>query len=186
MATDELVPARPTPRRDNRRSQGRTSLLGVVAVVLAGLLAVEGWYLLARPSPQPSAARPIVLGQIAWQSVADTGRQSVSLILNTDYHFYDAHTAAATERMTPEFARTYRTNATDLRAGFQADRKEVSTTIVGVGVVSASTSQVRLVMLLNQTITTKRGSQPWATKALVTMEHTDRGWLVADIDVGEL
>jgi Mce-associated membrane protein len=63
-----------------------------------------------------------------------------------------------------------------------AGRTSTATRVAASGVVRASTDQVVALLFLDQR-TTRAGGPPSyaARRALVTMTHTDRGWLVANV-----
>ena len=85
--------------------------------------------------------------------------------------------------MTDEFAVEYRQTAEDVKQRILDTKTEVQVRIVAQGVVRANTSEVEALLFLNQ-YSTKDGGETTYTpyRALVTVVHTDGGWLVSGLD----
>jgi Mce-associated membrane protein len=163
-------------------SRGTTVVLGSCALLLAAAVGGEAWYLWGTSSPATSPQRPVVVGDIDAQSVVDTAASDVATIFSTSWRRYDAHLARVTSLMTPDMAARYRTTAGPVRDRVVAGRTSTATRVAASGVVRASTDQVVALLFLDQR-TTRAGGPPSyaARRALVTMTHTDRGWLVANV-----
>jgi Mce-associated membrane protein len=162
----------------------RTTLVLVVALVLlAGVAAGESWYLWFRHEPVVSAARPVVTGEMAHRAAVEAATQDTEEILSTSYKNYDEQVEQATSRMTAAFAAQYRQTIGDIKDAFVAQKTELQVKVVGAGVVRASSEQVQALLFLNQYVS-KPGKDTTFTpyRALVTMVHTDHGWLVSQID----
>ena len=84
--------------------------------------------------------------------------------------------------MTGTFAAQYRSSSAPVRARMVAARTSTSTKVAASGVVSATADRVVALLFLDQR-TTNGGDPPAydARRALVTMVHTDHGWLVANV-----
>jgi Mce-associated membrane protein len=159
-----------------------TVALGSCALLLAAAVAGESWYLWGTSAPTPSPRRPVVVGDIDAQSVVDTAATDAAAIFSTSWRGYDAHLAKVTSLMTADMAARYRTSAAPMRDRVVAHRTSTITRVSGSGVVRASSDEVIALLFLDQRTTT-RGAPPSyaARRALVTMVHTDRGWLVANV-----
>lgn len=162
----------------------RTTL--VLAVALVSLVAValeESWYLWLRDEPVVSASRPVVTGEMAHRAAVEAATQDTEEILSTSYKNYDEQVTQATSRMTGAFAEQYRTTIGDIKTDFVAAKTELQVKVVAAGVVRASSQQVQALLFLNQYVS-KAGKDTTFTpyRALVTMVHTDHGWLVSQID----
>jgi len=182
----EPAMAEPSRERGHHRllgSLGTTVALVVAIVLLAGVAAGEGWYLWLRPGPEVSADRPVVTGKIAYRAAGDAASQDTEEILSTSYKNYDDQVTQATSRMTDSFAEEYRQTVGDIRGKFVADKTVLTVKVAAAGVVRASSTQVQALLFLNQYVQ-KKGEKTTATpyRALVTVVHTEHGWLVSDLE----
>ena len=162
--------------------QRARQVLTVVAVVLAGLVGAEAWYVNAGSS-SASTGRPVVLGDLEARAVVDEAAQSLTEITSTSFHNYDDQVAQATTLMTPEFAETYRTTADSLRPTFMDREREIAAQVVASGVVRATDDQVQALVFLDSRLS-ERGSEPVTLpyRTLVTMTRSGHDWLVSDIE----
>jgi Mce-associated membrane protein len=85
--------------------------------------------------------------------------------------------------MTDSFAAEYRKTVGDIRGDFVEAKTELTVKVVAAGVVRASSQQVQALLFLNQYVQ-KQGKDTAFTpyRALVTVVHTEHGWLVSDIE----
>jgi len=169
-----------SPVFTSRRS---TVVLAGVLVLLIGLLAVEIWYVSSDDEPVVSSDRPVVTGEIASKSAVDAAAQSTQDILTYGYHDFDAQTDEATAKMTDTFAAKYRETAAGVRDEFIKNKTEQEVRVVGQSVVQASSEKVLALIFLDHYVT-RAGQSTSVTpyRALVTMVHTDNGWLVDGIE----
>ena len=160
-----------------------TAALVVAIVLLVGVAAGEGWYLWLRDEPVVSAERPVVTGKIAYRAAVDAASQDTEEILSTSYKNYDDQVTQATGKMTAAFAKQYRSTVGDIRQQFLASKTELQVNVVASSVVRASSAQVQALLFLNQYVT-RAGKHTAFTpyRALVTVVHTEHGWLVSAID----
>lgn len=162
-----------------------TAVLAVCSVVLAGVLAAEAWYLWGASDPTPSAARPVVVGDIAARSAVETAAQDAAAIFTVSWQGYDAHLDRAAGLMTDSFARAYRTTAAPVRERVMSTRTRTTTKVAAAGVVRASADEVQALLFLDQRVVAGSGAPSYnARRALVTMVRTDRGWLVGNVQTG--
>ena len=96
-------------------SRRASVVLGSCALVLAAACGAEAWYLWGTSSPTPSAARPVVVGDIDAQSAVDAAATDAAAIFSTSWRRYDAHLARVTSLMTDDMAARYRTTAQPVR-----------------------------------------------------------------------
>lgn len=163
-------------------SRRTTVVLGSCALLLAGAAGGEAWFLWGASSPTTSPQRPVVVGDIDAQSVVDTAASDAAAIFSTSWRRYDAHLARVTSLMTPDMAARYRTTAGPVRERIVASRTSTATRVAASGVVRASADQVLALLFLDQRTTSAGGPPSYtARRALVTMTHTDGGWLVANV-----
>lgn len=174
------------PGERTRRMLGsrRTTVVLVAALVLlSGAAMAEGWYLWLRDDPVVSAQRPVVTGEIAHRAAVEAASQSTTDILTYGYQDFDAQIDEATSKMTDSFAQQFRETAEDVKGDFVAAKTEQEVKVVAASVVQASSQQVRALLFLDQYVA-KRGKGTAVTpyRALVTVVHTDSGWLVSNIE----
>ena len=161
-----------------------TTIALVVALVLVvALLVAEGLYLWASKPPVVSASRPVVTGEMAHRSAVDAASEAAREIVSIRYQDYDAEVESAADKMTDSFAAQYRRTAEDIRPEFVAAEKEVEVRVVVAGVVRASSEQVQALLFLDQYVRTKgEGTTVTPYRTLVTVNDTENGWLVSDIE----
>jgi len=157
--------------------------LVVALVLMSGVLAAEAWYVWFKDPPIVSAARPVVTGEIAHRAAVESAQQSIAEILSYGYQDFDAQIEEATSMMTDSFAEEFRETAVDVEQEFVAGRTEQDVRVVAASVVQASSEQVRALLFLDQyVIRGTEGTSVTPYRALVTMVHTDSGWLVSGIE----
>ena len=158
------------------------TLLAALVVLLVAVLVAEGAYLWGQGEPEATAARPVVIGDVAAQAALQAASQDTVDIFSSGWRDYDARVERATRSMTPEFAATYRRTATSMRAKVRSERSETATRVVGASVVRASEDRVIALLFLNQVTTRRHGATSYASyRALVAMQSSDHGWLVAGV-----
>ncbi len=157
-------------------------LLGSGSLVLAAAMAGEAWYLWGASDPTPTAQRPVVVGDIDAQSAVDVAATDTAAIFTASWRSYDQHLTRATSLMTTDMADRYRTTAEPVRARVVASQTDTTTRVAARGVVRATSNEVVALLFLDQRTTAGGGPPSYtARRALVTMVHTDRGWLVANV-----
>lgn len=162
-----------------------TGVLGVVAVGLAAVIGAEAWYLWGMSPPAPSAARPVVTGDIDAATAVAAAGQDAARIFTTSWRQYDAHVTAVTPLMTPAMAGRYRHSAAPVRRQVLADRTTTTTKVAGSGVVRATPDEVLALVFLDQRVKSAGSPATYtARRALVTMVRGDRGWLVDNVQTG--
>ena len=162
-----------------------TGLLAVCSLVLAGVVVGEAWYVWGVSDPAPSAARPVVIGDIASRSAVEAAAQDAAAIFSVSWQDYDAHLDRAAGLMTDSFAAAYRSTAAPVRARVVSSRTRTTTRVAAAGVVRASPDEVQALLFLDQRVVAGSGAPSYnARRALVTMVRTDRGWLVGNVQTG--
>ena len=180
----ETEPADESPDGGTR---GRRTTAGLVAAIVLLLLvgAGEVLYLVHDPTPAVSAERPVVTGDLTHRAAVEAAARSTEQILSTSYQDYDKQVEQATEQMTGSFAKQYQATAQGIRSRFIAQKTQLQVKAVAQGVVQASPSQVQALLFLNQYVQKVdhgKSSTSYAQyRALVTVVHTDHGWLVSDL-----
>jgi Mce-associated membrane protein len=168
------------------RGAGLTIALVVAIVLLVGVGIGELVYLNRDDTPTVSPARPVVVGDATRAEAVETAARSTEEILSTTYDNYDDQVQQATQKMTDAFAEQYQQTADGIRDRFIAQRTRLQVKAVGQSVVQASPAQVQALLFLNQYVEKTVDGQPKTDfaqyRALVTVVHTDHGWLVSSID----
>ena len=212
LVEDDALPPVPTPREDDttqesdgpetvagasssttaaraeekRPASRLTALLVAVCAVLALAGIAEIVYLAHDPTPTVSAKRPVVTGELDSRTAVQAAAQDTQEILSTTYQDYDGQVAKATDRMTDTFAAQYKQTADGIKDQFVANKTKLQVKAVAQGVVQASPQQVQALLFLNQYVEKVQDGQPRTSfaqyRALVTMVHTDKGWLVSNIE----
>ncbi|MFC6340527.1 hypothetical protein ACFP8W_00925 [Nocardioides hankookensis] len=163
-----------------------TWILVAVIAVLALVGIGEIVYLARDPDPTVSASRPVVTGDLSHRAAVEAAARSTEQILSTSYQDYDGQVDKATEKMTDTFAKEYRATADGIKDDFIAQQTKLQVKAVAQGVVQASPVQVQALLFLNQYVEKQQDGQPKTSyaqyRALVTVVHTDQGWLVSNIE----
>jgi Mce-associated membrane protein len=162
---------------------GRTTgVLAACLLVPVTALAGEAWYLWGAPSPTASAVRPVTIGDIEARTVVDIAAQDAAAIFTTSWRSYDAHLTRVSALMTQGFAAQYRSSAAPVRARMVASRMRTSTKVANSAVVRATPDRVLALLFLDQRTSAGRLAPSYdSRRALVTMVHTDQGWLVDNV-----
>lgn len=182
--SEQSRPAAPARGATGRRRT--TAALAVVVVLLVAVAAAEVVYLVRDPTPTASAARPVVTGELTHRAAVEAAARSTEQILSTSHVDYDDQVEEATTRMTDAFAEQYRRSSEAIRERFLDQRTELQVRAVAQGVVQASPTRVEALVFLDQyvvkTVDGERRTDYAQYRALVTVVHTDDGWLVSGIE----
>jgi Mce-associated membrane protein len=169
-------------------SMRTTWVLVAAIVVLAVASAAEIGWLATRDDPVVSASRPVVTGEVTHRAATDAAQRDIVEILTYGYQDFDDRIAKATSLMTPTFAKKFEDTAQDVKSDFVANKTQQLVKVRGTSVVSASDTQVKALLFLDEYVTKKGdrsapGTDYTPFRALVTMVSTDHGWLVDNIDL---
>ncbi len=181
------TPAAEPPRRGAGLGGRRTTIALLAAVVVLAVVGVgEIVYLVRGDTPTLSASRPVVTGELTHRAATEAAARSTEEILSTSYENYDEQVEQATAKMTDAFAEQYRETSAGIRDRFVASRTRLQVKAVAQGVVQASPAQVQALLFLDQYVEKTEGGKPRTDyrqyRALVTVVHTDQGWLVSNIE----
>ncbi|GAB6984939.1 hypothetical protein [Nocardioides pyridinolyticus] len=172
--------------RDGSNGRSRTIGLIVAIVLLVGIGVAEVLYLARDDDPTVSSSRPVVVGYATRAEAVRTAAQSTEEILSTSFEDYDEQVERATAKMTDTFAAEYRETSDGIRDRFLDQRTTLQVKAVEQSVVRASPEQVQALLFLDQYVEKRENGRPATDfaqyRALVTVVHTDRGWLVSDIE----
>jgi Mce-associated membrane protein len=166
---------------DSRRAT--TVLLGVVAVLALVAGGLFAWDALGDDDVAKPSKQPIVIGSDDATAGVDAAAKAAETILTRSYQDYDKQLDDATALMTAAFAREFRQTATEVEEEFVAAKTEQQARVVGQGVVHATRTEVQALVFLNQYVSKDAGDTTYTPyRLLVTVIHTDRGWLVSALD----
>lgn len=182
------------------RGSGRTStLLALVGLVVLVLVAQCGWFVWNtlrdekvattvsdttgdRPGIAVPEGRPVVLNQLAVQEGVDAAAAAAQIMFARNWKSYDDGVENALDLMTEQFAEEYRATTEDVKKDFVAKKTSVEVRVVAQSVVRANDTELEALIFLNQYVFRGEGKNAKSTytpyRAVLTMVHTDDGWLV--------
>ncbi len=203
---EPVEPVEPAP--DEKPQDGAlaspraTRMLLVLLAVLVVLLVLQGaWFLLHErenddraeaaqssadggddePIAVPSG-RPVILDQLAVQEGVEAAALAAQTMFARNWESYDQGVGDAVALMTNDFAETYRGTTDDVRRKFVSEKTQVQVRVVAQSVRRANDTELEALLVLNQYTIKGEGEDATTTytpyRALLTMVHTDKGWLV--------
>ena len=156
-------------------------LVAVLALVAGGLFAWDAAQ--GDPAPAKPSTQPVVIGSDDATAAVDAAAKAAETIVATSYQDYDKEVDEATGLMTDAFAKKYRQTAEDIKPDFVAAKTEIQARVVAQGIVHATRTEVQALVFLNQYVSKDGGDTTYTPyRALVTVLHTDRGWVVSNLD----
>lgn len=176
------------------------ALLVAIVVLTVATLGMAGYLWLsddgtadAERPPEGEIAvpedRPIQIPMAQAQEAASAAAEAATTAFSRSWQDYDAQVDEAARAMTSGYAEEFRTTTDDAKSGVVDQKLEIQSRVVAQSVVRANTAQVQALLFLDQYTTkpgTGEGSEPGTTvssyRLLVTLVHTDGGWLVSDIE----
>ena len=167
-----------------------TIALAIASVVMVGL----GGVLLVQEVTGEDAAgdggvlkdRPVIAAELDVIDGVEAAAKAAQEIVAVDYQKFDAEVDTAAKLMTSDFEKDYRQTTEDVKKDIVDQLTVVQANVVAQGVVNASRTRLQALVFLNQVVTRTRDDKPETVvtpyKVLVTMVHTDKGWLVDGLD----
>jgi Mce-associated membrane protein len=166
---------------DSRRATAILTILVAVLVLAAG--GMFAWDAARGDDPAKPSRQPVVIGSDDATAAVDAAAKAAVTVVATSYQDYDQQVDEATALMTDAFAKQYRQTAEDIKPDFVAAKTEIEARVVAQGIVHATPTEVQALVFLNQYVSKDGGDTTYTPyRALVTVVHTDRGWLVSNID----
>lgn len=174
-------------------------LMGWLGVVLVASLVLSGIGIVGAvwPSDETSVevtdgqiaiaeGRPVLASDVAWDAAVGAAAEAAESIVSVNWEEYDAEIETNVELMTADFEEQYRETKQDSKQGILDGQVEVVASVAAQGVVRANRTEVQALLFLDQFVTREdpeQGTSQLLTpyKVLVTMVHTDQGWLVDDM-----
>jgi len=163
----------------------RATRVLVVLVVALGLAAggLLAWDRFGDDAAAEPSAQPVVISGDDATDAVSAAAKAAETIVATSYDDYDQQVDEATALMTDAFAKEYRQTAQDIEPDFVKARTEIQARVVAQGIVHATATEVQALVFLNQYVSKDGGDTTYTPyRALVTVVHTDRGWLVSGLD----
>jgi Mce-associated membrane protein len=157
------------------------AVVAVLALAAGGLFAWDA--LRDDDDPAEPSSQPVVIsGDDATDAVAAAAKAAETIVA-TSYGDYDQQVDEATALMTDAFAKEYRRTAEDIKPDFVAAKTDIQARVVAQGIAHATRTEVQALVFLNQYVSKDGGDTTYTPyRALVTVVHTDRGWLVSALD----
>ena len=128
------------------------------------------------------AGRPVVMNQSDIDQGLDQAAKDVVTLMSLRYKTFDADVAKAADLMTSRYAPQFKGASADVKENYVAKRINLSAKVNGQGVVRANTTQLQALLFVSQFVSKGIGKQRRLTltqfRVLLTMVHTNTGWLV--------
>lgn len=201
--TVSRVSAAPADARPGILARQKTTQVLIATLALVGIASAAQFGILLREEltdddTRPSASDgqltvpdglPVVADELAVLDGVEQAAKAAQEIVAIDYESYGDEVAKASELMTSQFEEQYRTTADDIEDEFVANKTKVEANVVAQGVVRANRTRLEALVFLNQVVSRERDGEPETVitpyKVLVTMVHTDQGWLVDNLDTDQ-
>jgi len=166
---------------DSRRATAiLVALVVVLGLVAGGLFALDAS---RDEDPAKPSKQPVVIGADDATAGVDAAAKAAEKILTRSYQDYDQQVEDATALMTDAFAKEFQQTAGDVEDEFVAAKTDQQARVVAQGVVHATRTEVQALVFLNQYVSKDAGDTTYTPyRVLVTVLHTDRGWLVSGLD----
>ncbi|HWU20645.1 MAG TPA: hypothetical protein VN088_03915 [Nocardioides sp.] len=175
-----------------------TRVLMIALAVLALVVAGQGiWFgvkgndhhapaQVAQGTVDVPADRPVQMNQSDIDQGVDQAAQDAVTLMGLHYKTYDTDVAKALDLTTTRFAPQYKQLTADAKSGYLAKQVDLAAKVIGEGVVKASTTRLPALLFVNQFVSRGRGKDRRVVltsyRVLMTMVHTNTGWLVDGMD----
>ncbi len=198
------TPPTPGPSRPGVLARQKTTRVLIATLVLVALaLGSETvLFVLAKVDDDPAPAaqreasgvdgvdvpddRPVIAADLDVKEGVDAAAKAAQEIVAVDFQKYDDEVDQAADLMTTRFETSYRETAAAIKTDFVANKTVVVARVVAQGVVKANRTRLQALVFLDQNVQRTREGKPEVVstpfKVLVTMVHTDQGWLVDGLD----
>ena len=156
------------------------SVVAVLALVAGGLFA---WDAFGGEDETKPSKQPVVIGSDDATAGVEAAAKAAQTILTRSYEDYDEQVDAGAALMTDDFAKEFRKTTGDVKEDFVAAKVDQQVRVVAQGVVHATRTEVQALVFLNMYVSQDAGDTTYTPyRVLVTLLHTDRGWLVSALD----
>ncbi|WP_408895528.1 hypothetical protein ACJ5H2_11520 [Nocardioides sp. R1-1] len=133
--------------------------------------------------------RPVVAPALQWRDGVEAAAKAAQELVSVDYAKYDEEVARAVELTTERYEKDYLKTIGDVKEQGVAQKLVVKASVVAQGVVRANRTRLEALVFLNQVVERERDGEKETVvtpyRVLVTMVHTDHGWLVDRLDTDD-
>lgn len=173
------------------------ALVTIALVAEFALLAVDRFGDDEEPAPAAQGSssltvprgRPVVAPVLQWRDGVEAAAKAAQELVSVDYAKYDEEVARAVELTTERYEKDYLETIGDVKEQGIAQKLVVKASVVAQGVVRANRTRLEALVFLNQVVERERDGEKETVvtpyRVLVTMVHTDHGWLVDRLDTDD-
>lgn len=133
--------------------------------------------------------RPVVASVLQWRDGVEAAAKAAQELVSVDYSKYDDEVKAAVALTTSRYEKDYLKTIGDVKEQGIAQQLKVQASVVAQGVVRANRTRLEALVFLNQVVERVRDGKKETVvtpyRVLVTMVHTDHGWLVDRLDTDD-
>lgn len=133
--------------------------------------------------------RPVVASALQWRDGVEAAAKAAQELVSVDYSKYDDEVEKAVALTTSRYEKDYLKTIGDVKEQGIAQQLKVQASVVAQGVVRANRTRLEALVFLNQVVERVRDGKKETVvtpyRVLVTMVHTDHGWLVDRLDTDD-
>jgi Mce-associated membrane protein len=133
--------------------------------------------------------RPVVASALQWRDGVEAAAKAAQELVSVDYSKYDDEVKKAVALTTERYEKDYLKTIGDVKEQGIAQQLKVQASVVAQGVVRANRTRLEALVFLNQVVERVREGKKETVvtpyRVLVTMVHTDHGWLVDRLDTDD-
>ncbi|GAA3519913.1 hypothetical protein [Nocardioides daeguensis] len=133
--------------------------------------------------------RPVVVSALQWRDGVEAAAKAAQELVSVDYSKYDDEVKNAVALTTDRYEKDYLKTIGDVKEQGIAQQLKVQASVVAQGVVRANRTRLEALVFLNQVVERVRDGKKETVvtpyRVLVTMVHTDHGWLVDRLDTDD-
>ena len=130
--------------------------------------------------------RPVVASALQWRDGVEAAAKAAQELVSVDYSKYDDEVKKAVALTTSRYEKDYLKTIGDVKEQGIAQQLKVQASVVAQGVVRANRTRLEALVFLNQVVERVRDGKKETVvtpyRVLVTIVHTDHGWLVDRLD----
>jgi hypothetical protein len=156
-------------------------LRGLIGVLVAAALVAGSVVAGVRTHDLESKSKRIDEGLSYVRGVLNVARGYAITFATYRYDDLDADFAATAAHSVNPFLTQYRDLTAQIRPGLQKARSSSTAKIVSAGVSSITLTSAVVELLLNQTITNKKGTRTVAQRVEMTLVRRDNHWLISNV-----
>lgn len=181
-ADDEAAPTS-VPGDPGQTQRRLTLVLAALVLLAASGIGVLWWQ--ARGDDAVAAPNGVLVGEEPRTEVLVVAADLAQRTLSYDYRTLDADMELAQARMTPSFRKEYDRTMEQVRANTEKNEIVLQAVAVSSSIVSATESDAKVMVFLNQTTTAgvgdKANQQASQSAVVITLERDKGDWAMADL-----